>query len=91
MNVFDDTSEATLTLWSSLTASVSAWTVSQTILLITNATFKSERRPALSIGSNTHIEVDPVMEDSEWLRKYAQGLTKREHVNLPFPEDSTGR
>ena len=89
INIFDDTAEATLTLWGCLTGSASAWTPSQTLLLISNSTFKDDRRPMLLITASTHVEVDPVMHDAEWLRKYAQNLNKREHVNLPFPEDGT--
>ena len=32
------------------------------------------------------MDVDPFMIDAYWLRGHAQRLTKREHVNQPFPE-----
>ena len=87
MNVFDDTLEATLTLWGQAAASGSSWKVSDTILLLSNPTFKEGRKPTLSIGTETHVDVDPHMADAYWLRGFAQRLTKREHVNQPFPED----
>lgn len=87
VNVFDDTCQATLTLWNRLCPSASAWKPSHTLLLITNAAFRSDGKPTINITATTQIEVDPEMRDGEWLRRFAQRLTKREHVNLPFPED----
>lgn len=43
----------------------------------------------LSLTAETHVEIDPAIADAEWLRKYAHNLTKREHVNLAFPENGT--
>ena len=31
------------------------------------------------------------MTDALWLRKFAQNLTRREHVNPPFPRESVQR
>ncbi|KAK4695537.1 hypothetical protein P7C71_g2230, partial [Lecanoromycetidae sp. Uapishka_2] len=84
--VFDDTADATLTLWGRTCNSASYWKASQTVLLITNPSFKGDRRPTLSLNQSTHVDVDPLMTDAYWLRGYAQRLTKRECVNLPFPE-----
>jgi len=89
INIFDDTFEATLTLWGHVAASASSWKASDTILLLSNPGFKGDRRPTLSIGTETHVDVDPHMSDAYWLRSFAQRLIKREHVNQPFPEDST--
>ena len=72
-----------------MTLSASLWKASDTILLLSNPGFKDDRKPALSIGTETHIDVDPHMDDACWLRGFAQKLTKREHVNQPFPEDGT--
>ena len=85
INVFDHTSEATLTLWGSATSSASAWKASQTVLLLTNAGFRDGQRGTILIESNTHVDVDPCMADASWLRDYAHRLIKREHVNLSFP------
>lgn len=88
VNVFDDTSEATLTLWGRITSSASLWKVSNTILMLTNPGFKDDRRAAILLTGRTHVDVDPSMADAVWLREFAQRLTKREHVNQPFPENS---
>lgn len=87
VNVFDDTSEATITLWARVASSASSWIPSHTILLLTNPGFKDNRRPTIILESKTHVDVDPCMADAEWLRNFAQRLTKREHVNPPFPEN----
>jgi len=87
VNVFDDTFQATLTLWNRLCPSASAWKPSHTLLLITNAAFRSEGKLTVTITATTQVEVDPEMRDAEWLRGFAQRLTKREHVNQPFPDD----
>ena len=33
------------------------------------------------------FDVDPMISDAFWLRGYAQRMTKREHINPPFPDD----
>ena len=86
INIFDDTADATLTLWARTATSASLWKPSYTILLMTNPTFKGDRRPTLSLNQSTHVDVDPCMDDAYWLRGYAQKLTRREHVNEPFPD-----
>ena len=87
INVFDDTFQATLTLWNHVTDSAASWRPSQTILLITSAAFRDGGRPGISMTSTTQVEVDPYTPDVEWLRAFAQRMTKKEHVNPPFPED----
>ncbi|MCJ1298884.1 hypothetical protein MMC08_001675 [Hypocenomyce scalaris] len=84
--VFDDTADATLTLWGCQAASASAWKPSSTVLLVSKPALKEYTRPNLSLTAGTRVEVDPAMADAEWLRKYAQNLTKREHVNPPYPK-----
>lgn len=44
-------------------------------------------RPALSLTAETHVEIDPAIWDARWLREYARNLTKRDHVNPPYPEN----
>ncbi|MCJ1391895.1 hypothetical protein MMC18_004762 [Xylographa bjoerkii] len=87
VNVFDDTSQATLTLWNHVIDSAASWRPSHTILLITSAAFRDGARPSISMTSITHVEVDPNMRDAEWLRAFADRMTKKEHINQPFPED----
>ena len=84
--VFDDTFEAIMTLWESTCGSTATWKPSNTILLISGAGFKSEQRPSITINTGSSVEIDPDMRDAVWLRDFAQKLTKREHVNQPFPE-----
>lgn len=86
LGVFDDTAEATLTLWGSATASAAAWKVSHTILLITEPGWRIDKKAWISLTSSTQVDVDPAIPDTEWLRRFAQRLTRREHINPPFPE-----
>ena len=86
VHVFDDTGDCMLALWECTASSAGYWNPSHTILLITNAEFKFLQRPTLSLNNETHVDVDPAMTDAEWLREYAQRLTKRECVNQTFPE-----
>ena len=86
VNVFDDTADAKLTLWGPLCSSPAYWKTSYTILLITRPGLHGDGRPQLSLTNDTHVDVDPCMTDAYWLRGHAQRLTKREHVNQPFPE-----
>ena len=86
VHVFDDTGDCVFTLWDCRAASAGYWKPSHTILLITNAELKFLQRPTLSLKNETHVHVNPAMTDAEWLRGYAQKLTKRECVNQAFPE-----
>ncbi|KAL9006831.1 MAG: hypothetical protein Q9188_000442 [Gyalolechia gomerana] len=85
-NVFDDTSEATLSLCGRVAKSVASWKTSHTILLLSNLSFRAGKIPTLCVNSHTHVDVDPCMADAEWLRAFAQRLTTREAVNMPFPK-----
>lgn len=86
LGVFDDTSDISLTLWGAALSSVDAWRPSVTILLITNPVLRYNRYPSLSLGASTYIDIDPNIPDAGWVRRFAQTLTKREHVNPPWPE-----
>ena len=86
INLFDDTADVKLILWGSLCSSTAFWKPSNTILLITRPGLYGEGRPILSLTNDTYVDVDPSMTDATWLRGHAQRLTKREHVNQPFPE-----
>ena len=88
IGVFDDTAEATLTLWGSLTASVTSWRPSYTILLIRNPGWRIYKKAYLSLNANTRVDIDPAINDAIWLRAFAQRLTKKEHINPEFPEGS---
>lgn len=88
VNIFDDTADTTLSLFNCMTGCPSQWTPSKTVLLILNPHFKASlSRPIMTLKSETLVDVDPVMADADWLRGYAQRLTKKECINPPFPKD----
>ncbi|KAL2357179.1 hypothetical protein BJ546DRAFT_1024446 [Cryomyces antarcticus] len=89
VGVFDDSGEATLTLWGSAAASATPWKPSFTVLLISYPGWKIEGRTYVALTANTLVDVDPCISDTEWLRNFARRLTIREHVNPPFPEGDT--
>lgn len=88
--IFDDTYDATLALSGRIATSAAYWKPSNTILLLNNPSFRDDKKATLSIGPNTYVDVDPCMADAEWLRAFAQGLTTREAINVPFPEGGRG-
>src|ERR1700753_3682894 len=85
--VFDDTGEGTLSLWRSRADSVQSWAAGQTVLLITSPGLRTDKKIWLSVTSNTMVDIDPLIPDAYWLRGYSQRMTKREHINPPFPHD----
>ncbi|KAF2104784.1 hypothetical protein NA57DRAFT_29494 [Rhizodiscina lignyota] len=87
VGVFDHTAEATFTLWGPTTVSVTAWKTSQTILLFTSPGWRIDRKAWISLNASTCVDVDPSIEDAEWLRGFAQRITRREHTNPEFPQD----
>ncbi|KAI9717432.1 MAG: hypothetical protein M1828_007194 [Chrysothrix sp. TS-e1954] len=87
VGIFDEAAPASLTLWDTTVASVDDWKPSFTILLITNASIRSNKNVSLSLSSNTLVDVDPMMPDAQWLRKMAQKMTKRDHVNPACPDE----
>ncbi|KAF1994902.1 hypothetical protein P154DRAFT_501038 [Amniculicola lignicola CBS 123094] len=86
IGVFDDTAEASLTLYGPMCTSASTWQPSHTVLLISNPGWRIDRIAKLSLAANTRVDIDPEMSDALWLRSLAQRLTKKEHVNPPFPD-----
>jgi hypothetical protein len=87
--VFDDTAEATLSLWRSMADSAQSWVAGHTILLITSPSWRIDKKIQLSVTASTMFDVDPLIPDALWLRGFSQRLTRREHPNLPFPSDGT--
>jgi hypothetical protein len=83
--VFDDTGEATLTLWNVASETALTWKPSWTILLMSRPGWRFDKGNWLSMTPSTRIEVDPDMADTDWLRQFAQRLTRRDSVNQPFP------
>ena len=88
--VFDHTADADLTLWGlAFSSSVDPWQPSRTVLLISGPAFNAGRRPSIALRPHTFVDIDPNTNDAGWLRKFAQRLTKREHVNPPVPKDGS--
>ncbi|TID19035.1 hypothetical protein E6O75_ATG06156 [Venturia nashicola] len=88
INIFDDTAEATLTLWGPSALSASTWEPSKTILFISSPGWRIDRRTYISLTSSTLIDIDPNIPDAEWLRTYAERLTRHTHINPSFPYKS---
>ena len=65
--------------------SVSLFVPSKTVLLISNPGWRIEKIAKLTLNGNSRVHVDPNMRDARLLRALAQRLTKKEHVNPPFP------
>jgi hypothetical protein len=87
VGIFDDTGQACFTLTDAACSSASHWQPSHTVLLISKPLeWSLDKIPKLRMSSNTRVDVDPEMGDALWLRSLAQRLTKRDHVNPPFPE-----
>ncbi|KAK4986577.1 hypothetical protein LTR66_007827 [Elasticomyces elasticus] len=55
VGIFDDTEEATLTLWGAVTESAAPWKPSSTVLLITNPGWKIGRKTHVSLTANTLV------------------------------------
>ena len=86
--LLDHTGEVQWTVWCDLIDSVKEWQPGKTILLISNPGYKVNYTGKGNIGTmkETFIDVDPDFADAEWLRKYAQGRTKKESMRQDFPE-----
>jgi hypothetical protein len=86
--LFDHTGEVRWTLWSELIESSKAWQPGKTILLFSNPGYRVQYsgKGSVAVQQSTMIDVDPDFPDADWLRKYAEGLTKRESLCLEFPE-----
>ncbi|KAH9877719.1 hypothetical protein J1614_002936 [Plenodomus biglobosus] len=85
LGIFDNTADATLTLYSSLCSSAFYLTPSHSILLISNPGWRIDKTAKLSLNANSRVDIDPDLGDARRLRALAQRLTKKEHVNPPFP------
>lgn len=54
-------------------------------MLICNPGWRIEKTAKLSLNANSRIDIDPDIGDARRLRALAQRVTKKEHVNPPFP------
>lgn len=86
LTIFDDTADASLTLYSTLCDSAPLFTPSHTVLLISSPGWRIEKTAKLSLNGNSRLDIDPDLSDARRLRSLAQRLTKKEHVNPAFPD-----
>lgn len=86
--LFDHTGEIRWTLWGELIESSRFWEPGKTILLISNPGYRAlyGGKGGVAIQYSTMVDVDPDFPDANWLRKYSEGLTKRESLSMEFPE-----
>lgn len=87
--VFDNSEEASLSLWDMTASSGAAWEPSKSVLLITSPTYNTVQKNSLSLSAVSLVEVDPDVPDATWLRRYAERLAKKRHVNQAFPPGGT--
>jgi hypothetical protein len=85
LGVFDDTADASLTLYSELCDSASTLKPSKTVLLVSNPGWRIDKMATIWLNANSRVDIDPDVGDARRLRALAQRLTKKEHVNPPFP------
>ncbi|KAH8725923.1 hypothetical protein GQ44DRAFT_706728 [Phaeosphaeriaceae sp. PMI808] len=85
LSIFDDTADASLTLYGDLCASASSIHPHTTIFLISNPGWRIDKTAKLSLNANSRLDIDPDMRDARHLRALAQRLTKKQHVNPAFP------
>lgn len=64
----------------------SSWKAGETVLLLEAPGWKIGRGNYLSLTTTTIVDVDPAMNDAEWLRRWASRQKVRESLNPPFPE-----
>ncbi|KAH7083954.1 hypothetical protein FB567DRAFT_530316 [Paraphoma chrysanthemicola] len=86
LGIFDDTADASLTLYGALCDSAPIFHPSKTVLLISNPGWRIDKTAKLSLNANSRVDIDPDMSDARRLRTLAQRLTKKDHVNPPFPD-----
>ena len=86
VGVFDDTADASLSLYGGLCDSASLLQPSQTILLIWNPGWRIDKSVKLFLNSNSRVDINPDMDEAYRLRALAHHLQKQEHVNPPFPD-----
>ncbi|KAF1846902.1 uncharacterized protein K460DRAFT_49741 [Cucurbitaria berberidis CBS 394.84] len=86
IGIFDDTADASLTLYGGLCDSASSFQPSKTVLLISSPGWRIEKTAKLTLNGNSRVDIDPDMGDARRLRALALRLTKKEHVNPPFPD-----
>ncbi|KAJ4362303.1 hypothetical protein N0V83_010396 [Neocucurbitaria cava] len=86
LGIFDDTADASLTLYGAVCDSATSFLPSKTVLLISSPGWRIDKIARLSLNGNSRVDIDPDLGDARRLRALALRLTKKEHVNPPFPD-----
>lgn len=87
VGVFDNSEDASISLYGVTASSTSGWKPSKTVLLLTKPGYRASSGRWLSLNSDSLVDVDPDIPDAAWLRGFADRLVKREHVNPAFPQE----
>lgn len=83
----DDTGETVLKLWNANTVNGKYWMPGKTILLISQPQYRFDYgKGSMGLGVVTMIDVEPECADAEWLRKWADGLMKRESLKMELED-----
>ncbi|KAM3158725.1 hypothetical protein ABEW05_000756 [Botrytis cinerea] len=87
--LFDHTGETKMKCWSDLIESVKEWIPRKTILLVLNPMHKLDYggHGTIAWGRNTMVDVEPEFADADWLRKWANELTRKEIIGIEFPSE----
>ncbi|KAF7914941.1 hypothetical protein BELL_0327g00060 [Botrytis elliptica] len=90
--LFDHTGETKMKCWSDLIESVKEWIPGKTILLVSNPMHKLDYggKGIICWGRNTMVDVEPEFADANWLRKWANGLMRKESIGVEFPSEVWG-
>ncbi|KAI1429216.1 hypothetical protein F5Y12DRAFT_798534 [Xylaria sp. FL1777] len=92
VGIYDDTAHCVLKLWQEKIHSAKSWVPNQTVLLISqpwcNLNDATDRRPEISIGYSSMVDLDPDYPEARWLRNKIQEMAKKESVITPYPVDT---
>ncbi|KAF5874832.1 putative myo-inositol-1-phosphate synthase protein [Botrytis fragariae] len=90
--LFDHTGETKMKCWSDLIESVKEWIPGKKTLLVSNPLHKLDYggKGTIAWGRNTMVDVEPEFADANWLRKWADGLLRKESIGVEFPSEVWG-
>ncbi|KAI1980981.1 hypothetical protein LOZ53_005778 [Ophidiomyces ophidiicola] len=84
VGIADDTGEAVLYLSGRILHSAQNWMPNVTVLLLSNVTWKSNGTRAY-ISAYSQVEINPDMEEAEWLRRHAKRVSA--YINEDVPQN----
>ncbi|KAI1432096.1 hypothetical protein GGR50DRAFT_627417 [Xylaria sp. CBS 124048] len=95
VGIYDDTAHCMLKLWEDKIPSAKSWIPNQTVLLISQPSYRvndhTDRQGAshaeIGIGYSSIVDVDPNFPEATWLRNKIQDMAKKESLIVPFPDD----